>query len=43
MQERFSFNTKASKTFKAYLNDYFRIKDGGPLKYDLDIEVAHGP
>ena len=27
--------------FKAYLHKCFRIKDLGPLKYFVDIEVAH--
>jgi len=27
-------------TFKAYLRNYFHIKDFGPLKYFLGIEVA---
>lgn len=27
-------------SFKALLNDHFRIKDLGPLKYFLDIDVA---
>ena len=33
----------ASKEFKAYLHKCFSIKDLGPLKYFLRIEVPHGP
>ena len=35
-------NSIACTTCKARLNSYFRIKDIGPLKYFLGIEVAHG-
>jgi len=36
-------NTEARTEFKSYLRTYFSIKDLGPLKYFLDIEVARGP
>jgi len=32
----------ASQKFKAYLHDCFNIKDLGPLKYFLGIEIARG-
>jgi len=38
-----SNNSQACTDFKAYLNDCFRIKDLGLLKYFLGIEVARGP
>jgi len=36
-------DTHACTQFKAYLDNYFSIKDLGPLKYFLGIEVARGP
>ena len=33
----------ACANFKSNLHSYFSIKDLGPLKYFLGIEVAHGP
>ena len=38
-----SNDSKASKTFKAYVNGCFNIKDLGPLKYFPNIEVAREP
>ena len=36
-------NSKAIQVFKMYLSDYFYMKDLGPLKYFLGIEVARNP
>lgn len=36
-------DSSASVDFECYLDAYFRIKDHGPLKYFLWIEVARGP
>ena len=33
-------DSAALKTFKSYLSDFFNMKDLGPLKYFLGIEVA---
>jgi len=38
-----SNNVEACKDFKTYLHACFSIKDLGPLKYFLVIEVARGP
>jgi len=38
-----SNNAAASQRFKAYLHACFSIKDLGPLKYFLGIEIARGP
>ena len=35
-------DSEACNVFKTYLNDCLSIKDLGPLKYFLSIEVAHG-
>jgi len=37
-----SNNVAASHKFKTYLHDCFNIKDLGPLKYFLGIEIARG-
>lgn len=36
-------NSQACSSFKTYLNDCFKLKDLGSLKYFLGIEVARGP
>ena len=36
-------DTKACIEFKSYLHTRFSIKDLGPLKYFLGIEIARGP
>ncbi|KAK2998849.1 hypothetical protein RJ639_022939 [Escallonia herrerae] len=36
-------NSTACSLFKKYLNDCFKLKDLGPLKYFLGIEAARGP
>ncbi|KAK3012132.1 hypothetical protein RJ639_011756 [Escallonia herrerae] len=36
-------NSTACSSFKKYLNDCFKLKDLGPLKYFLGIEAARGP
>ncbi|KAK3039566.1 hypothetical protein RJ639_027710 [Escallonia herrerae] len=36
-------NNTACSLFKQYLNDYFKLKDLGSLKYFLGIEAACGP
>ncbi|KAK3004635.1 hypothetical protein RJ639_019122 [Escallonia herrerae] len=36
-------NSTACSSFKQYLNDYFKLKDLGPLKYFLGIKAARGP
>ena len=36
-------DTHACNEFKAYLHACFSIKDLGPLKYFLGIEIARGP
>ena len=36
-------DTNAYNEFKSYLHAHFSIKDLGPLKYFLGIEVARGP
>jgi len=38
-----SNDTQATKDFKSYLHTCFSIKDLGPVKYFLDIELARGP
>ncbi|KAK2997578.1 hypothetical protein RJ639_026059 [Escallonia herrerae] len=36
-------NITTCSSFKKYLNDCFKLKDLGPLKYFLGIEAARGP
>ncbi|KAK2999604.1 hypothetical protein RJ639_023297 [Escallonia herrerae] len=36
-------NSTACSSFKKYLNDCFKLKNLGPLKYFLGIEAARGP
>ncbi|KAK2999397.1 hypothetical protein RJ639_022660 [Escallonia herrerae] len=36
-------NSTACSSFKKYLNDCFKLKDLGPLKYFLGIKAARGP
>jgi len=36
-------NAEACSKFQQYLNDCFQIKDLGPVKYFLSIEVAKNP
>ena len=36
-------NSVACFEFKKYLNNFFHIKDLGPLKHFLGIEVARSP
>ncbi|KAK3002579.1 hypothetical protein RJ639_020329 [Escallonia herrerae] len=36
-------NSTACSSFKKYLNNCFKLKDLGPLKYFLGIEATHGP
>ncbi|KAK3013225.1 hypothetical protein RJ639_009766 [Escallonia herrerae] len=36
-------NSTTCSSFKKYLNDCFKLKDLGPLKYFLGIEAARGP
>ncbi|KAK2979460.1 hypothetical protein RJ640_026358 [Escallonia rubra] len=36
-------NSTACSSFRQYLNDCFKLKDLGPLKYFLGIEAACGP